>query len=149
MLNLYHPLRAFEEICMLDHLSDDDRFRFFHPDRDRLRGWGGRIRTSDTLATAFAPCATSLSAFVRVRLYTLTSWPAFRRLDSCLCCNHWAQPKSIMSPRIGFDYARSSQRCRSLIPRRCKHVSPHPARPGHDPEPETQTSDQGPGRNHA
>ena len=80
MLNLYHPLRAFEEICMLDHLSDDDRFRFFHPDRDRLRGWGGRIRTSDTLATAFAPCATSLSAFVRVRLYTLTSWPAFRRL---------------------------------------------------------------------
>jgi hypothetical protein len=41
VLNLYHPLRAFEEICMVDHLSDDDRFRFFHPDRDRLR-WLGR-----------------------------------------------------------------------------------------------------------
>src|SRR6266436_6521739 len=39
-------------------------------------------QASDTLATAFAPCATSLSAFVRVRLYTLNSWPAFRRLDA-------------------------------------------------------------------
>jgi hypothetical protein len=41
VLNLYHPLRAFEEICMLDHLSDDDRFRFFHPDRDPTP-WLGR-----------------------------------------------------------------------------------------------------------
>src|SRR5467141_2472739 len=39
-------------------------------------------QASDTLATAFAPCATSLSAFVGVRLYTLTSWPAFRRLSA-------------------------------------------------------------------
>src|SRR5712664_3459520 len=37
-------------------------------------------QTSDTLATALAPCATSLAAFVRFRLYTLTSWPAFSRL---------------------------------------------------------------------
>src|SRR5216684_5344340 len=37
-------------------------------------------QASDALATAFAPCAMGLSAFVRVRLYTLTSWPAFRSL---------------------------------------------------------------------